>query len=530
MSPISRSSLPCRTPAAGEFDGCATGRSAARAHGCGRSACTSMPRPRSVLLAGLAGPLCGGARRRADRQPGRLAGAGDLPASDRRAPIAPRDRRHGRSRRQAAEPVELDAAVACAGGRAGERDVAAELDDRARLRALFEALRAQLSAREQQAATLCYLQGLSRAEAARIGRQRVPHAQVDGGARAGRSGRRGEGRRARGDDRRRRLVRGAGLADARLAYGILDPDGERYRLALLHRHACPACRAYVRSLRGLAAVLPPVARAAALGTRRREHRRRGRGAAPASAAAGDGRAGCRGDPARSGAGVLAVRARRRRRRRGAAGGGWWLAGGPLGAKLAVELPAGARRGGGLRGARRLRAGRCPRAPTPPGGRDACGSGACSRAGRRHRGGGGREFQRRSARSSIAAGRPRDRCRAGQPRVRARAVRGRRGAERSRLGQGRRDGHGRRRRASARRSRARAGRCRFGDAGGRERDDERRRPAGRSARVRARLARADAAEVGLRRAEDARRPLRMSRNRCRSDWGSISAPRRPIPFG
>ena len=43
-----------------------------------------------------------------------------------------------------------------------------------------------------------------------------------------------------------------------LAYGILDPNGERYRLALIHRSECPACRAYVVSLRGLAAVLPPV--------------------------------------------------------------------------------------------------------------------------------------------------------------------------------------------------------------------------------------------------------------------------------
>src|SRR3981081_3402404 len=42
------------------------------------------------------------------------------------------------------------------------------------------------------------------------------------------------------------------------AYGILDPDGERYRLALTHRNECPSCRAYVTSLRGLAAALPPV--------------------------------------------------------------------------------------------------------------------------------------------------------------------------------------------------------------------------------------------------------------------------------
>ena len=42
-----------------------------------------------------------------------------------------------------------------------------------------------------------------------------------------------------------------------LAFGILEPDGERHRLALVHHSRCPACRAYVASLRGLAAALPP---------------------------------------------------------------------------------------------------------------------------------------------------------------------------------------------------------------------------------------------------------------------------------
>src|SRR5262249_20911232 len=45
-------------------------------------------------------------------------------------------------------------------------DIAGALDDRARLHTLLEALRARLSERERQAAALCYLQGLTRAEAA----------------------------------------------------------------------------------------------------------------------------------------------------------------------------------------------------------------------------------------------------------------------------------------------------------------------------------------------------------------------------
>src|SRR5581483_9763581 len=43
-----------------------------------------------------------------------------------------------------------------------------------------------------------------------------------------------------------------------LAFGVLDPEGERYRVASVHRRECPACRAYVASLRGLSAALPPV--------------------------------------------------------------------------------------------------------------------------------------------------------------------------------------------------------------------------------------------------------------------------------
>jgi hypothetical protein len=44
-----------------------------------------------------------------------------------------------------------------------------------------------------------------------------------------------------------------------LAFGVLDPGGERYRLAVAHQRECPACRRYVLSLRGLAAILPPLA-------------------------------------------------------------------------------------------------------------------------------------------------------------------------------------------------------------------------------------------------------------------------------
>ncbi len=98
-------------------------------------------------------------------------------------------------------------------------------------------------------------------------------------------------------------IRGGGWCEEQgslmrgLAFGILDPDGERYRLALIHRSECPACRAYVASLRGLAAVLPagscpgrsaPAALARAGAAAERVPGRRGLGAAARRAGAGAG--------------------------------------------------------------------------------------------------------------------------------------------------------------------------------------------------------------------------------------------------
>jgi hypothetical protein len=43
------------------------------------------------------------------------------------------------------------------------------------------------------------------------------------------------------------------------AFGILNPEGRRYELAREHLEGCAGCRSYVRSLRGLGGLLPPVA-------------------------------------------------------------------------------------------------------------------------------------------------------------------------------------------------------------------------------------------------------------------------------
>ncbi len=140
---------------------------------------------------------------------------------------------------------------------AARTDLASELDDRARLRHVFEALRSRLSARECEAASLCYLQGLSRAEAAeRMGVSEARMRKLMEGAGPGRPGVAGkvggllETIEAGGwCEQQSSLMRA-------YAFGILDPDGERHALAVAHCRECPACRAHVASLRGLASVLP----------------------------------------------------------------------------------------------------------------------------------------------------------------------------------------------------------------------------------------------------------------------------------
>jgi RNA polymerase sigma factor (sigma-70 family) len=192
-----------------------------------------------------------------------------------------------------------------------EPDLASQMDDHRRLRQVFEALRERLNPRECQAASLCYLQGLSRADAAQ--RMGISEARMrklmegDGLQRPGVAAKMGELlsiiREGGWCEEQSSLMRG-------FAFGILDPEGERYQLALLHQRECPACRAYVASLRGLAAVFPPLLFPLGFGA-----------AAGAGAGAGAG--------ALSGAGAGV----------GAGGSGWLLAGGSLSAKFAGCLVA-----------------------------------------------------------------------------------------------------------------------------------------------------------------------------------------------
>ncbi len=235
-----------------------------------------------------------------------------------------------------AEPVE---------SAADERDLAARLDDRMRLRQLFEGLCGRLSAREREAAVLCYLQGLPRSQAAeRIGVSEGRMRKLMEGGGPGRPGVAGKVgalvetiRNGGWCEEQGSLMRG-------LAFGILDPDGERHRLALMHGSECPACRAYVASLRGLAAALPPVFLPWGLGAGVLAHVGEGvhAGAGAGAGALGGGLAGGGGASAGAGAGapvgggIGGALATPGAAGMGAgAGGSWLLAGGSVGAKLVV---------------------------------------------------------------------------------------------------------------------------------------------------------------------------------------------------
>ena len=136
---------------------------------------------------------------------------------------------------------------------AADADFAERLDDAAKLRAFVEGMRDRLSVRECQAATLCYLQGLTRPEAAQVLGVEPKRLEkiMDGVSRKV-----GEFVRAIEEglwcEARGSLMRA-------FAFGILDPGGRRYERAREHLESCAGCRAYVRSLRGLGALVPPVA-------------------------------------------------------------------------------------------------------------------------------------------------------------------------------------------------------------------------------------------------------------------------------
>jgi DNA-directed RNA polymerase specialized sigma24 family protein len=136
-------------------------------------------------------------------------------------------------------------------GEAFEQDLDARIDDRLRVRALMQGMRERLDQRELRAATLCYLHGYTRPEAARVLglRPRRMEKVMDRVSRE-LSGLVGDLRADEWCESRRSLI-GA------YALGLLDSGGERHRLAGEHLEDCPACRRRVLCMRGLAGVAPP---------------------------------------------------------------------------------------------------------------------------------------------------------------------------------------------------------------------------------------------------------------------------------
>jgi DNA-directed RNA polymerase specialized sigma24 family protein len=174
---------------------------------------------------------------------------------------------------------------------ATEPDLAAAMDDRRRLRELVLGMREGLDERERQAAALCYLHGFSRPEAAQamgVSPKRMEKL-MDGVSRK-------LGAITDDIDAGTWCETHQSLMKA-YAYGVLDPDGERHAIAEAHLRECSGCRRYVRGLRGMGAVLPPVALPlGALGLL-------GAGAAAGAGAAGAGGTSGSGGAAASGAGT-----------------------------------------------------------------------------------------------------------------------------------------------------------------------------------------------------------------------------------
>lgn len=220
-----------------------------------------------------------------------------------------------------------------------EPDLDAGLDDRMALYRLLEGMRARLDVREREAAALCYLQGYSRAQAAqRMGISETRMRKLMEGRGRGQAGVAGKVGALVETIREGTFCEEQASLMRALAYGVLDPDGERYRLAVMHRRQCPACRRYVASLRNVAAVLPPVlthpglSAGALAGLAGVGHAGAGAGAG-AVGAGGRGAASLAGPGSGTQAGALGTTAAAGTG--GAAGAGWMLGAGGIGAKLAV---------------------------------------------------------------------------------------------------------------------------------------------------------------------------------------------------
>lgn len=177
--------------------------------------------------------------------------AADEPVDNRIGFLVTVTYRRALSERRASRAERLDAAADLE-GLGVEPDIDARLDAELQLRHFVQGLRVELDERELQAATLTYLHGLSRPEAAKV--IGIPPRRME-----------------KVMDRASKRI--AAVIDAvrpgelceeldspirAFAVGLLDEEGERYAIARDHLATCPACRRKVLVLRGLGAIAPPL--------------------------------------------------------------------------------------------------------------------------------------------------------------------------------------------------------------------------------------------------------------------------------
>jgi len=138
-------------------------------------------------------------------------------------------------------------------------DVVELLDDQRRLRHLREGMREHLSDRELQVATLIYLRGHSRREAADLlGIEPKRLEKIMDGDNKSRKGITKTFGAIVAEIESGQWCQKRGSLMRAYAQNVLAPDGERYQLAREHLADCSACRRYVQSLRNLAGLLPPI--------------------------------------------------------------------------------------------------------------------------------------------------------------------------------------------------------------------------------------------------------------------------------
>jgi DNA-directed RNA polymerase specialized sigma24 family protein len=143
--------------------------------------------------------------------------------------------------------VELD-------GRSVDLDVDEQLDDQIKLKRFIARVRGRLNPRECEAVSLCVIHGYPRPEAAKLlGLERSQMEKLMDGATKKIGGIVASiSARGCGGDEWARLMKSYAL-------GLVAEDDRDYPRAAAHVAGCEACARYVNGLRGLAAILPPVA-------------------------------------------------------------------------------------------------------------------------------------------------------------------------------------------------------------------------------------------------------------------------------